>query len=98
MDKATEPPEPDRQQNRPRRGKVRPRVSIEDRVRKATAPMGSRFKGYETSLVQDLVLSVRAIRDMRERWVTPDGRTVVAPLPEGIRGHFGPDLRSFVLM
>jgi len=98
MDKATEPAKPDRQENRPRRGKVRPRVSIEDRVIKAAVPIGSRFKGYETYLVQDLVLSVRAIRYRRERWVTPDGRTIVAPLPEGTKGHFGADLRRFVLM
>jgi hypothetical protein len=98
MDKATEPANPDRQPNRPRRGKVSPRVSIEEHVLKAAAPPGSRFKGHETYLVQELVLSVRAIRYMRERWVTPDGRTIVAPLPEGTRGHFGPDLRRFVLM
>jgi hypothetical protein len=98
MDKATEPAKPGWQKNRPRRGKVRPRVSIEDRVLKAAVPAGSRFKGYERYLVQDLVLSVRAIRYMRERWVTLAGRTIVAPLPEGTRGHFGPDLRRFVLM
>ena len=98
MDKATEPAKPDRQGSRPRRGKVRPRVSIEDRVIKAAVPIGSRFKGYETYLVQDLVLSVRATRYRRERWVTPDGRTIVAPLPEGTKGHFGADLRRFVLM
>jgi hypothetical protein len=74
MDKATEPAKPGWQDNRPRRGKVRHRVSLEERVLKATAPVGSRFKGYETYLVQDLVLSVRAIRYMRERWVTPDGK------------------------
>ena len=98
MDKATEPAKPNRQEGRPRRGKIRPRVSIEDRVLKAAAPEGSRFKGYETYLVQDLVLSVRAIRYLRERWVTPDGRTIVAPLPAGTKGHFGSDLRRFVLM
>ena len=61
MDKATEPAKPDPQGNRRRRGKVRPFVSIKDRVLKATAPVGSRFKGYETYLVQDLVLSVCTI-------------------------------------
>jgi hypothetical protein len=45
-----------------------------------------------------LCCRVHAIRYRRERWVTPDGRTIVAPLPEGIKGHFGPDLRRFVLM
>jgi hypothetical protein len=98
MEKATEPARPGWPKSRPGRGKVRPRVSIEDRIIKAAAPIGSRFKGYETYLVQDLVLSVRAIRYMRERWVTPDGQTIVAALREGTRGHFGPDLRRFVLM
>src|SRR5689334_4258005 len=30
--------------------------------------------------------------------MTPDGRTILAPLPAGIDGHFGPALRCFVLM
>jgi len=98
LDQATDPAKPARQDQRPRRGKVRPRVSVEDRILKVAAPAGSRFKGYETYLVQELVLSVHAIRYRRERWVTPDGQTITAPLPEGTRGHFGPDLGRFVLM
>jgi hypothetical protein len=48
--------------------------------------------------VQDLVISAKATCYQRERWVTPDGRTILAPLSEGIDGHFGPELRRFVLM
>ncbi len=97
METATEPRRPSKRDKR-RHGKVRPRVKVEDRVLPVAAPAGSRFKGHETDLVQDLVLSVQAIRYQRERRVTPDGRTIIAPLPEGTTGHFGPERRRFVLM
>lgn len=80
-----------------RRGKTVTRVPAEDRIITAEVPAGSRFKGYESFLIQDLVVRPVAIRFRRERWVTPDGRTVVAPLPPGVDGHFGPELRRFVL-
>jgi hypothetical protein len=37
------------------------------------------------------------VRYRRERWLTPDGQRVVAPLPDGVDGHFGPELRRYVL-
>ena len=98
MDKATEPPKPARKDKKRRRGKVALRVAVENQVVKATVPEGSRFKGHEPFVVQDLVISATATCYRRERWVTPDGRTILAPLPEGIDGHFGPELRRFVLM
>ena len=98
MDKATELPEPAGKDKKQRRGRVAPRVAVENRVVKVSVPGGSRFKGHEPFLVQDLVISATATCYQRERWVTPDGRTVLAPLPEGVAGHFGPELRRFVLM
>ncbi len=43
------------------------------------------------------MLRARCIRYRRERWLTPDGPLVVAPLPGGVEGHFGPELCRFVL-
>jgi Transposase IS66 family len=97
MENGTTPKPRDARAGRRGRGKVTPRVSVEEQVVPAKVPLGSRFKGYQDFVVQDLVLRVRAIRYRRERWVTPDGRTVIAPLPPGVTGHFGPELHRFVL-
>jgi len=98
MNEGTTPAKPTTKEKQPGRGKVMPRVGVEEKVIKAEIPPGSRFKGYEAFLVQDLVISAKATCYQRERWVTPDGRTMLARLPEGIDGHFGPELRRFVLM
>ena len=62
-------------------------------------PDGAVFKGYEDFVVQDLTLESRVILYRRERWLTPDGRSLVAPLPaEVVHGsHYGPDLTCFIL-
>ena len=45
------------------------------------------------------MISVQAAtRYQRRCQFTPDGRAILAPLPDGIEGHFGPELRRFVLM
>ena len=82
---------------RRRRGKVTSRVVPETEVLRVAHPTGSQFKGYEPYQVQELVLTARVVRYRRERWLTPDGQLIVAPLPSGVDGHFGPELRRFVL-
>jgi len=98
MEKSTESPRGGKSGKQRRRGKVTPRVKVETEVLRAAHPPGSQFKGYEPYDVQDLVISARAVHYRRERWLTPDGKMIVAPLPGGIRGHFGPELQRFVLM
>lgn len=98
MEKGTNAPN-DKAGDKKRRGSKMFRVVPEDRIIKpAAVPKGSRFKGYEDFTVQDVRIEARAIRFRRERWVTPDGRTIIAPLPAGIDDHVGPELKRFILV
>jgi hypothetical protein len=96
MEKATEP-KPDKPSGG-KRGSTKSKLTInEEKTIEAVAPAGSRFKGYTSFVVQDLVIRPHVVNFRCERWQTPDGAMVTAPLPAGINGHFGPELRRFVL-
>jgi hypothetical protein len=98
MEKANRPHSPAGQ---PRRGggpKTSNRAIDEDRILAIPGlPPGSIFKGYQDYVVQDLVFRKHVVRYRRERWLTPDGRELVAETPAGVKGHFGAELRRFVL-
>src|SRR4051794_29025602 len=90
---------PGGKRSRRRRGAKRDREAMTaEVVVKAAPPPGSRFKGYQDILVRELILRAEVVRYRRERWVTPSGETVLAPLPAGIVGGFGPGLRRFLLV
>ena len=73
------------------------RVSREEIVR-ADVPDGSRFKGYKSCFVRELVLRAELVHYRRECWVTRDGKMVIASLPAGIMGGYGANLRRLCLM
>ena len=88
-----------KQRSRRRRGAKRDRAAVTaEVVVKAAPPPGARFKGYQDILVRELTLTPELVRYRRERWATPSGGTVLAPLPAGIVGGCGPGLRRFLLV
>ena len=100
MDKATEPKaSPTAGGEAPPKGSKTSKLSIHEErtVKVAAPPHGSRFKGYADFVVQDMVIRPHVVNFRCERWQTPDGDMMTAPLPAGISGHFGPELRRFVL-
>jgi hypothetical protein len=99
MERATEPKPPGSCGERKRvRGSTRSKLAIdEERTITLAPPRGSRFKGYTSFVVQDLMIRAHIVNFRCERWQTPDGDVITARLPAGINGHFGPELRRFVL-
>lgn len=82
-----------------RRGAKRTKLTLNETriVKPDSLPDGARFKGYEDFIVQDMVIKPRTVRYRRERWLLASGETVAAALPKGVSGHFGPNLKRFVL-
>ncbi len=60
MEKGTMPAKPQKPGKQPGRGKVTPRVKVEEEVIRVEIPPGSIFKGHEPFLVQDLLISAKA--------------------------------------
>jgi len=84
-----------------KRGK-QDRVQI-DRTERLTVdptslPADAVFKGYETVVVQDLVLRTDTVAFEQEVWYSPaERRSYRAQRPAGYTGTFGPNLRALVL-
>ena len=103
MDKATDAKRPEAGDDKGgrsmrRRGSQLDKLTIGATVVvRAAAPAGSRQKGYEDIVVQDLSLTPTVTRYRRERWETPDGKMILAELDCGIVGGYGPNLHRLVL-
>jgi hypothetical protein len=64
-------------------------------------PPGATLKGYETYVVQELIIKTETTKYQRARYDLPEGGSVLAPLPPGVLpvegGHFGASLITYIL-
>ena len=97
MDKATQPPSAKGGGRRRGRGKVRSKLVIHEDQTLGVKAARLAFQGLCGFPCAGPGHTPACHAFCRQRWQTPDGKMVIAPLPKGIDGHFGPELRRFVL-
>jgi hypothetical protein len=73
-------------------------VDREEKIEPKELPDGSKFNKYREYDVQELSIGRANIRFKLGEYVTPEGKLVVGEVPEEYRvGHYGPQLRGYVL-
>jgi hypothetical protein len=100
---ATHSSEAERRESRPRKKRQKRAALHIDRtevltVDPASLPSDAEFKGYDTVVVQDVVVQTDNVQFQKEKYYAASTRqTYLAPLPPGYHGQFGPGLRALVL-
>jgi hypothetical protein len=68
-------------------------------VERAILPPDAAFKGYETVVVQDLLLQTDNVAFRKEKWyASSTGATYLAALPAGYDDTFGPNIKALALV
>jgi hypothetical protein len=88
-----------RSENRRGAKRYSPRAAErEDAVKCPNVPEGSVRNGYVLYEMQNLIVVPEVVRYKRERWTTPDGKSLTAPLPPGVEGHYSAAVRRIAVM
>lgn len=68
-------------------------------VDRDTLPADAEFKGYEDVVVQDVIFRTDNILFRKEKFYSAsEGKTYLAPLPQGYSGQFGPGIKALTLV
>ena len=95
----TTPPKSKRQRSQKPGQTAKPKpTSVQEKICQAEGVQDNwRSKGYQNFTHIDLELKFTTTRYRREVWLTPEGQTVIAPLPAHVKGRFGDNLTALVL-
>lgn len=67
-------------------------------VDKSQLPDDAKFKGYQSVIVQDVVIKTDNIEFKKKVYYSPSQKkTYMADLPDGYNGEFGPGIKTFVI-
>lgn len=80
--------------------KIEVRIDREEILKVDTKqlPADAEYKGYETVVVQELLVKTENVRFYKEKYYSASRRkTYLAQLPSGYAGQFGPGIKSMIL-
>lgn len=87
-----------KKKTRKKKGNINIDRQVACKVDKNGLPGDIQFKGYESTVIQDIIIITDNIEFRREIYYSPSlKKTYVADLPDGYRGEFGPGTRAQVL-
>jgi len=67
-------------------------------VDKSQLPEDALFKGYHSTLIQDILITPNNIQFEREIYYSPSlKKTIIATLPDGYAGDFGPNIKALII-
>jgi hypothetical protein len=67
-------------------------------IDKSQLPADAVFKGYQSTIIQDIIITPNNIQFDKEIYYSPSlKKTFVAPLPDGYSGDFGPNIKALIL-
>ena len=67
-------------------------------VDKSILPEDAEFKGYDSVVIQGIVVRAHNVEYRREVYYSPSmGRRFIADLPPGSQGEFSPELKAFII-
>lgn len=69
----------------------------EVKLKPDSVPLGSKFKGYKNFSVQNIEIKSHTIIYRREFWISPEGKYIIASLPDEVNGHYGVKLKQHIL-
>ncbi len=89
---------PDEKKSKEKLSKIKIDFTEVCKVDRSILPEDAEFKGYETVVVQDIVISTKNTAYKKEIFYSPSrNKTYMAELPQGTEGEFGPGVKSLIL-
>lgn len=88
----------DKKKSKAKKHKIKINRTVKLGLPKSKLPADAQFKGYESVVVQDLVIKTDNILFKKKVFYSPsEKQTYRAELPRGYEGEFGPGVRSLII-